>query len=415
MRRSSMHIVLAACVAFGAALGAASPAHAQSSGLRVDFDEALRGLRFDPGTVDGNLDATNAGNGILDADELALVSAILANPELDLRERGGVDHASVAQAFAQAQASANADLASLASRYPTAATVAAGYAMLGEGSFASHNAMASSFGAPMKGNYSLALQLGKHLAYDGDADGDGVSNLDEHRATIAEGRSAYLAAALNPDVKPSATQQAAARPAASGRRLVGVVLYPKFEVLDVFGPVEMWAYVPDFQVVMISESGKPVRSTQGVEVVADYSFANAPQLDILMVPGGAGTRVELDNPAMLEFIRKQNEKTTLTTSVCTGSALLAKAGLLKGHKATSNKNFFSLATEQDPSVDWQRSARWVEDGKFITSSGVSAGTDMALGLIAKLRGKDVARMLARNLEYEWNDDPTNDPFALPTE
>lgn len=415
MRRSSVHIVLAACVAFGAALGAASPAHAQASGSRVDFDEALRGLKFEPGSVDGNLDATNAGNGILDADELALVSAILSNPQLDLRKRGGVDHASVAQAFAQAQASATADFVSLASRYPTAATVAAGYAMLGEGSFASHNAMSSSFGAPMKGDYSLARQLGKYLAYDGDADGDGVSNLDEYRATIGEGRSAYLAAALDPDVKPNATQAAAARPAAPGRRLVGVVLYPQFEVLDVFGPVEMWAYVPEFQVVMISESGGPVRSTQGVEVVADYSFANAPQLDILMVPGGAGTRVELNNPAMLDFIRRQNEKTMLTTSVCTGSALLAKAGLLKGHKATSNKNFFSLAVDQDPSVDWQRSARWVEDGKFITSSGVSAGTDMALGLIAKVRGKDSARMLARNLEYEWNDDPANDPFALPAE
>ena len=126
MRRSSVHIVLAACVAFGAALGAASSAHAQASGSRVDFDEALRGLKFDPGSVDGNLDATNAGNGILDADELALVSAILGNPQLDLRKRGGVDHASVAQAFAQAQASATADFVSLASRYPTAATVAAG-------------------------------------------------------------------------------------------------------------------------------------------------------------------------------------------------------------------------------------------------------------------------------------------------
>lgn len=197
-----------------------------------------------------------------------------------------------------------------------------------------------------------------------------------------------------------------------GGRLVGVVLYPNFEVLDVFGPVEMWAYVPDFQVVMVSESGGPVRSTQGVEVVAAYSFENAPQLDILMVPGGSGTRVELNNPAMLDFIRRQNEKTTFTTSVCTGSALLAKAGLLKGRKATSNKNFFSLAVDQDPSVDWQRRARWVEDGKFITSSGVSAGTDMALGLIAKVRGKDVARMLARNLEYEWNEDPANDPFAI---
>lgn len=87
--------------------------------------------------------------------------------------------------------------------------------------------------------------------------------------------------------------------------------------------------------------------------------------------------------------------------------------MLKGRKATSNKNFFSLAVQQDTSVDWQGKARWVEDGKYITSSGVSAGTDMALGLIASLYGKEQAALLAHSLEYEWNSDPTNDPFAIP--
>jgi putative intracellular protease/amidase len=132
----------------------------------------------------------------------------------------------------------------------------------------------------------------------------------------------------------------------------------------------------------------------------------------MMVPGGRGTRVELNNATFLDFIRQQDRKTTLTTSVCTGSALLAKAGLLKGRKATSNKNFFSLAVEQDPSVQWQRKARWVEDGKYITSSGVSAGTDMALGVAARLVGKEHAGHLAHDLEYQWNDDPANDPFAI---
>jgi putative intracellular protease/amidase len=219
-------------------------------------------------------------------------------------------------------------------------------------------------------------------------------------------------AALSPEIKPDPQQQVQAPPVAPGRKLVGVVLYPGFEVLDVFGPVEMWAYVPDFQIVMISEHGGAVKSAQGVSAVAEYSFANAPQLDIMMIPGGVGTRTELNNPAMISFIQTQNEKTQLTTSVCTGSALLAKAGVLKGHKATTNKAFFSLAVDQDRSVDWQGKARWVEDGKFITSSGVSAGTDMALGLIARLYGKERAGMLAHSLEYEWNDDPTNDPFAV---
>jgi putative intracellular protease/amidase len=116
--------------------------------------------------------------------------------------------------------------------------------------------------------------------------------------------------------------------------------------------------------------------------MAEYSFANAPQFDIMMVPGGRGTRVELNNAAFLDFIRQQDRKTTLTTSVCTGSALLAKAGLLKGRKATSNKN------------------------------GVSAGTDMALGVVARIVGKEHAGHLARDLEYQWNDDAANDPFAI---
>ena len=402
--------VLAACVA-----GAPAVSQQSSAVAAVDFDAALRGLNFNPSTTDGNLDPSSAGNGILDADEMALVAAVLKDPSLDLKAKGGVDHATVAAAFAQAQASATADFQKLASRYPTSATVGAGYAMLGEASLKSYSAMAGNFGAPMNGDYSLAITVGKLLAHDGDADGDGVTNRAEYLAFIGKGRDAYIKAALSPDVMPDQTQTAQAAKApmiAPGRKIVGVVLYPGFEVLDVFGPVEMWAYVPDFQVIMISQNGGAVKSAQGVSAVADYSFANAPQLDIMMVPGGTGTRTELNNQVFLDFIRKQNENTELTTSVCTGSALLAKAGLLKGHKATSNKNFFSLATQQDPSVDWQGKARWVEDGKFITSSGVSAGTDMALGLVARLYGKERASLLAHSLEYEWNDDPTNDPFAI---
>ncbi len=409
---------LAAVAAILAAAYAAAPAIAQQSSaaapvaMGVDFDAAMRGLNFAPATLDGNLDATMAGNGIVDADEMALVSAILADSKLDLRSKGGIDHGAVVAAYAQAEASAKADFSKLASRYPTAATVGAGYAMLGENSLKSYSAMSASFGAPMSGNYALALKVGPKLAYDGDADGDGANNRAEYLAFIDKGRAAYAKAALDPTIMPDTNQTLQAPPAAPGRKIVGVVLYPGFEVLDVFGPVEMWAYVPDFQVVMISEKGGAVKSAQGVSAVADYSFADAPQLDIMMIPGGVGTRTELNNPAYLDFVRKQDAKTQLTTSVCTGSALLAKAGVLKGRKATSNKAFFSLATAQDPSVDWQGKARWVEDGKYITSSGVSAGTDMALGLVAKLYGKERAGLLAHSLEYIWSDDASNDPFAI---
>ena len=211
--------------------------------------------------------------------------------------------------------------------------------------------------------------------------------------------------------------QATAQPAATSIKVptktVGIILYPGFEVLDVFGPAEMWANVPDLKVIMIAERKGAVRSAQGVTVNADYDFASAPPLDIMMVPGGIGTFTELKNAAFLDFLRAEDRTTALTTSVCTGSALLAKAGLLAGHRATSNKKFFSLAVSQDPKVAWVKHARWVEDGKYVTSSGVSAGTDMALGVIARLYGKDQARLLARTLEYQWSEDPTNDPFAIP--
>lgn len=195
-------------------------------------------------------------------------------------------------------------------------------------------------------------------------------------------------------------------------KTIGIVLFEGFEVLDVYGPLEFWGHVPELEVVMIAEQAGPVRSGQGVATVAEYSFENAPPVDILMVPGGMGTRTEVNNENLLKFLRERNEKTELTTSVCTGSALLAKAGLLDGVKATSNKRAFKFAMDQSSSTDWVGKARWVEDGKFITSSGVSAGADMALGLIAKLYGHERAARLAATLEYVWNSDATNDPFAI---
>jgi transcriptional regulator GlxA family with amidase domain len=199
---------------------------------------------------------------------------------------------------------------------------------------------------------------------------------------------------------------------AAPKKTVGVVLYPDFEVLDVFGPVEMWGYVPDFHVIFLAQRAGPILSHQKVSVVADFSFETTPQLDIMMVPGGLGSFPEMKNPVMLDFIRAQDRRTELTTSVCSGSWLLAQAGLLEGRRATSNKLFFSTATGLPAKVEWVKHARWVVDGKYITSSGVSAGTDMALAVAARFRGRDAASGLARSLEYEWIEDPNNDPFAV---
>jgi putative intracellular protease/amidase len=190
------------------------------------------------------------------------------------------------------------------------------------------------------------------------------------------------------------------------------VLYPQFELLDVFGPVEMFGNLGSrLKVVMVAEAAGPVTSTQGPIVRADYGFDDCPELDMLLVPGGRGTIQQLTNKALLDWLRQRAEKAEIVMSVCTGSALLAKAGLLDGRRATSNKQLFQFAVGQGPKVQWVKEARWVDDGNRVTSSGVSAGIDMALHVIARLYGDAVAQKLADGTEYQWHRDANNDPFA----
>lgn len=193
---------------------------------------------------------------------------------------------------------------------------------------------------------------------------------------------------------------------------LGVVLYPDFELLDVFGPVEMFGnLIGQVEVTMVGERAGTVRSAQGPSVVTEHGFADCPRLDMYLVPGGMGTRVEIENPSILQFLRERTAEVDFAMTVCTGTALLAKAGLLDGRKATTNKMLFEWVSAQGPKVEWVKEARWVEDGKFVTSSGVSAGIDMALAVIARLTSTQVSRTLAVATEYEWHEDASWDPFA----
>ena len=195
-------------------------------------------------------------------------------------------------------------------------------------------------------------------------------------------------------------------------RTLGVVLFPGFELLDVFGPLEAFGNLPGaFRVVLVAEQAGPVASAQGPRAVADHGFADCPRLDVILVPGGIGTREQAGNPTLLTWLARRAADAEIVTSVCTGAALLACAGLLDGRRATTNKAFFQWVADQRPAVAWVRAARWVEDGKFVTSSGVSAGIDMALAVIAKTLGRDVSENVARMMEYEWHTDPDVDPFA----
>jgi putative intracellular protease/amidase len=198
----------------------------------------------------------------------------------------------------------------------------------------------------------------------------------------------------------------------SSIRTLGAVFYKHFELLDVYGPLEMFGSIgPELRIVTVAQQAGPVKSYQGPETVAQYGFANCPPLDLILLPGGIGTIAELSNEQMLAFLRQRSATADVTMSVCSGSAILAKAGVLDGRRATSNKQFFSLATTQSNKVTWVEQARWVEDGTFVTSSGVSAGIDMALAVIAGLYGNERAELIAAGTEYEWHRDPNWDPFV----
>jgi transcriptional regulator GlxA family with amidase domain len=194
-------------------------------------------------------------------------------------------------------------------------------------------------------------------------------------------------------------------------RSVGVLLFPDFELLDVFGPLETLGLLEnEFSIRVVAESAE-IASAQGPRSLADDRLADRRRYDIVLVPGGMGTRREVENETLRHWLIETAGNAEIVASVCTGSALLARAGLLDGRRATSNKRAFDWVMTQGPKVEWQRRARWVEDGKFFTASGVSAGMDMALALIARLYGRDRAREVAGWAEYVWNEDSTNDPFA----
>jgi putative intracellular protease/amidase len=194
-------------------------------------------------------------------------------------------------------------------------------------------------------------------------------------------------------------------------KTIGVLLFPEFELLDVFGPLEMFGMIDDFAIRLVAERGREVASTQGPRSVIDDLIADDRAYDILLVPGGRGTRREVANADLLAWLTRKAQAAGHVASVCTGSALLARAGLLDGRKATSNKLAFDWVRSQGPAVDWQHRARWVEDGKFFTSSGVSAGIDMSLALIARVCGDAQARQAAHWAEYDWRNDADHDPFA----
>lgn len=193
---------------------------------------------------------------------------------------------------------------------------------------------------------------------------------------------------------------------------VAVLLFEEFETLDAFGPVEIFGRLHEqFQVGLYSLGGGTIGNSHGVSIITSPISQISGGTDILLIPGGYGTREGVNDKKLVDTIRNLASKTKYVLTVCTGSALLARTGLLDGKLATSNKKAYEWVVTNGSKVLWQRNARWTVDGKYYTSSGVSAGMDMTLGFIADLHSMEFARKVAREIEYNWIEVKENDPFA----
>lgn len=195
---------------------------------------------------------------------------------------------------------------------------------------------------------------------------------------------------------------------------VGILLFDEVEVLDFAGPFEVFSRTrltpgiearrsddsAPFNVFTVARGDTAISATGGLRVLPDYTFDTAPAIDLLVVPGGFGTRPLLDDADMLDWIRATAGKARRVASVCTGSLLLARCGLLKGRRATTHWGALDLLAKIDPSVTVEPDPRVVDDG-IVTSAGVAAGIDMAFAVVESLHGAAVAQETARYIDFPW--------------
>jgi transcriptional regulator GlxA family with amidase domain len=200
-------------------------------------------------------------------------------------------------------------------------------------------------------------------------------------------------------------------------RNVAILVFDDVDVLDFTGPYEVFhkaRIVPGpesrrsmesapFNVFTVSKNGETVRADGGLRILPEHSFGSIPDVEILLAPGGFGTRRLLGDEATLGWIRRMHDKCELTASVCTGALLLAKSGLLKGRRATTHWAALELLSSIDESIRVERDSRFVVD-HIVTSAGVSAGIDMALYLVGRCCGDEIANETAEYIEYRRNTD-----------
>jgi transcriptional regulator GlxA family with amidase domain len=194
--------------------------------------------------------------------------------------------------------------------------------------------------------------------------------------------------------------------APTSTRHLGLLLFDDVEELDAVGPWEVLSYwtlhhpEDGWSISCLSRDGAPVLAAKGLTLAAHHSMSSAPPLDVLIHPGGQGTRVLMRDPEHVAWVRLQAATVPLMTSVCTGALVYAAAGLLGGRPATTHWESLDLLHELDPTIEVRPDSRFVDDGNIITSAGVSAGIDMALHLVARLAGIDRAREVRRAIQYD---------------
>ncbi|NNN31111.1 DJ-1/PfpI family protein [Streptomyces sp. S3(2020)] len=187
---------------------------------------------------------------------------------------------------------------------------------------------------------------------------------------------------------------------------IGVLLFDDVEELDVVGPWEVlgfWAShiaTASVRVLAVAPRTGVVRGAKGLGMVADHAVDDGLPLDLLVHPGGNGTRGLVKDEAHLEWLRTLHGRGTVLASVCTGSLVLAAAGLLSGRPATTHRDHLDKLARIDPSIDVRRGPRYIDDGAVVTSAGVSAGIDMALHLVARYDGPEAADATRSGIQYE---------------
>ncbi|KAF9985208.1 hypothetical protein BGZ65_011459 [Modicella reniformis] len=202
----------------------------------------------------------------------------------------------------------------------------------------------------------------------------------------------------------------------SGKLQLGALVFDGADLLDIMGPMRIFGEELsnlNIQINFVNASDKvvPIRTSQQVEITPHYTLANAPHMDMFFIPGGGGTRRLAKDKVLVDLIKTRVQDATWVLSVCTGAGVLAATGLIDGYNATTNKAVFEWPVSVGPNVNWVKRARWVQDGKFVSSSGVSAGIDAALYIVSELTSVANAEAVARHIEYLWHRNADKDPFA----